>query len=370
VKLVDENGTLRWGDRHRSTLGSLFTLEEEVAEEVVRALKIVVSQAEVKQLARRHTENSKAYLAYQQGLNHLWNNQLVIEGSKNAVEYFRLAIEEDPSFAIAYVGLASSYIRLGFFLTSEDYYRRARETARKALEVDDTLAESHQLMGVILTGQKRWAEAEVEFAKARELDPSLRWHVFEVNYLLWMGRWGDAVDAIGDILLHSDPLSGAQQKMVAHLYYSAREYDRSIKFERKYLELGGEDQWYTVLSSQAKGLEEQAFAAALTNLVREETPETIEEYRQAFLKSGMRGYWKLRLVQNDRVRPYDRAGNHALAGNNDQAFELLEEAYKLPLGVPFVAEARFDSLRSDPRFEGLLRKLNLPEEAIRRHLAQ
>jgi len=129
-----------------------------------------------------------------------------------------------------------------------------------------------------------------------------------------------------------------------------------------------------MLSYQAKGLEKLAFEAALSVEETSRLPENeVEEYKRSFANSGMRGFWKLWIdknLENISIKPYDWAATYAFLGEKDQAFKFLSEYHRLSSRIPFVADARFDSLRDDPRFEELLRKLNLPEEAIQRHLTE
>jgi hypothetical protein len=125
-----------------------------------------------------------------------------------------------------------------------------------------------------------------------------------------------------------------------------------------------------------KGMEEEAFSAFMSQRkeLSEQSEQQIEEYRQVFQESGLQGVHRLALgKREDEIsglsKPYyDLAGTYALAGENDLAFESLNKAYELPVPFCFATEARFDSLRDDPRYEGLLRKLKLPEDAIARHM--
>jgi hypothetical protein len=123
----------------------------------------------------------------------------------------------------------------------------------------------------------------------------------------------------------------------------------------------------------AKGMEQEAFRLLLSQLESEQaSDDLLVQYLQAFRQSGMQGVHRLRreyAAVRFKSQHFDLAGYYALAGEGDLAFASLRRVYEGPCWLPFFADARFDSLRSDPRFEALLRKLNLPEEAIQRHLA-
>ena len=168
----------------------------------------------------------------------------------------------------------------------------------------------------------------------------------------------------------TDPQSAGQQSEAVYLYYITRRYDLALEKIKRVKELDPDRRvgWYEWLCYQGKGNEEDTFKAFLSMRERLGSPEELEQYRQVFKESGMQGVYRIGLgdfVEKNSHKPLDVAALYALAGRNDQAFGWLAKVR----GILFTNDVRFDSLRSDPRYEQLLRKLDLPEEAIQRHLA-
>jgi len=156
---------------------------------------------------------------------------------------------------------------------------------------------------------------------------------------------------------------------MAFRYYFARKFDLALEKARRAKEIDPEDfiEYLVLWCYEAKGMEEAAFQVFLSY----QGAEQEEEYRQVFRESGMRAV-RLRLLEVEGMglrKPYDIAAFYAQAGEEDLAFDWLNKAFQLPVFLCFFTDARFDSLRDDPRFEQLLRKLNLPEDAIQRHLS-
>jgi tetratricopeptide (TPR) repeat protein len=192
-----------------------------------------------------------------------------------------------------------------------------------------------------------------------------------------MGLFDEAKAALERRTEQSDPLSVLQQKIGAMTWTLSREYDKSLEKWTLVKELRPDEsnnRWVSRVLL-ALGREEEAFRAELSRVKAEgASAEELEEYSRVFRESGLQGLDRLVLDQLDReqARPYDLAAQYAAAGEIDLAFEALDETYEsYPLNVRdfFAIDARFDSLRTDPRYKKLLYKLNLPDEVIERHLA-
>src|ERR1044071_5725394 len=173
VELVDtSDGSHLWGEQYNRKLTDIFTIEEEISNVISEKLRLKLDSAQKKKLARRHTENTEAYQLYLKG-RYYWNKRTT-EGLKKGIEYFNQAIDSDPNYALAYAGLADSYNILASYsaIAPKDAFPRAKAAARKALELDDKLAEGHASMAFATFGYDwNWAEAERGFKRAIELNP-------------------------------------------------------------------------------------------------------------------------------------------------------------------------------------------------------
>ncbi len=372
VELVDAKADrVLWGTNYRLTLEDLFDVEAQIVAEVSRALKYELAPARQGQPAAPETKSSKAHEAYLKGLFQSQDERNA-EGQRRAIAYFEKAIAEDPGYAEAYLRLGESYNLLGWYSTSKEAYQKARQAFATALRLQPTLAEA------------QWALAEYDqnwgvMQEVYKEIPESRLGLSGWIYLLWQARREEALQAIKRAADRSDPLSGGQQHLIGWGYYIARDYVQALRCAEEAIRVGSPSGYFTrSISLLALGQEEEAFQSYVTTLTsgggsyyaRSATETELEELRRAYAESGMKGYGQAVLRERLLAKPYDRAGAYALIGNADMAFKCLEETYEAPgLGAPFVADARFDSLRGDPRYKKLLRKLNLPEEAIQRHLA-
>jgi DNA-binding winged helix-turn-helix (wHTH) protein/TolB-like protein len=373
VELVDglENRQL-WGQRYRRELKDIFSVEEEIAQDIATSLRLQLTPEENKRLARRGTQNPKAYGLYWKGRFQqaerfrTKDRNERLNSLRKAIEYYERALHEDPFYARCYVSLSYVHQSLGFIMGSADAYSESRKAAEKTLEIDSGLAEAHVRMAEILAFYDHdWEGSEDEFNRAEELGASFSVPYLHILWLLWMGRYDEALDETEALERISDPLSVSEKTTFGYRYYFGRRFDlaldRALVADARYL---------AALCYQAKGMEKEAFDAMHPLQETDVLPrEDLIEYRQAFQRTGMKGVWKLHGEKASGRKTVDIAGSYALAHEEDQAFKWLEKALELPLLIPFVTDARFDSLRDDPRFGQLLRKLKLPEEAIQRHLS-
>jgi tetratricopeptide (TPR) repeat protein len=226
--------------------------------------------------------------------------------------------------------------------------------------------------------ERKWKEAEEEYTKAFELDPNL---IKDIGFFNWMGRRQEAFDEIEKGVEQSDPLNMLHQLLLGWQFLFLREFDRAIKQATKAMALDPEHRSpspYQILeaSYEQKGMEEKAFETRLQWLqLRNTSEERIAALREAFDDGGLEGVRRLQPDPEppEGARPDLPAAHFARLGDKDKAFEWLEKAWcsELPLWGFEKAPScwRWDSLRSDPRFEELLRGVNLPEEPIQKHLA-
>jgi len=379
VRLVDAQGGLLWGDSYDSTTANAAEVEEKIAGEVVNWLQERVTDEERSRLTQRYTDNDEAREAFLKGRHFhrqvpLAQNETQAEDQlRTAVGFYDEAIAKDPSYSLAMLWKSWAYSDLGFFFTSKEDYLRSRVAAEKAVRVDDQLAEAHWRFGQVLAmHDRKWLAAETEFQKARELDSKLR---PDAMYLLWMGRRREAIESIEQYLLQEDPLDIAGNNRAGYRFFWAGEYDRALAQANKVIELAPETvngHFLKGVSLERKGVYVEAVASLIASesVGRQESQREVLE--KAFSTSGMKGFWSkfLNMWKERGIgKPYDWAWMHSLIGDGDEAFRQLERAYELPWNAPFATDTRFDSLRSDPRYEQLMRKLNLPEDVIAKHLA-
>jgi serine/threonine-protein kinase len=373
VELVDTtDGSHIWGASFNKQMSDLFSIEAEISHEISDALKLRLTSAQKKGLARRHTENAQAYQLYLKGRYH-WNKRTE-DGIKKSIEYFEQAIALDPKYALAYAGLADAYNLMASYSAKPlaTPFLRAKATALKALSLDDGLAEAHAALAAV----KLWREFDLDggergFRKAIELNPSYATaHLWLSLYLAAIDRMDEALSEIR--LAHQlDPLSRVINLNLARVFYFARQFDESIDQCRKTIEMYPE---YLIphrrlgIAYGEKGMFEEAeaeFKKALS--IAENDSETMSAMSYAYAASGRLDDARMvcervkELAKEVYVSPYSLARMHVGLGEIDAAFEALERTYQERHGIlTYVkVEAAFDRIRSDPRFADLLRRIGL-----------
>jgi tetratricopeptide (TPR) repeat protein len=330
-----------------------------------------LSDEEKRLLTKHYTENTEAYQSYLKG-RYFWNRR-TSEGYKKGIENFQRAIDIDANYAPAYAGLADCYNLLSEYdiLSPNDAVPKAREAALKALALDDTLAEAHTSMAHILMYYDwDWQRAEEEFRRAIQLDPNYATaHQWYAEYLAGMGRFDEATAEMRRAL-QLDPTSIMLNLMVGWISVKARDYDVAIQQYRRTLEM---DPNYP----------QTHFALAGAYRLKGMYPEAVAEFQkwaaltgdtallETYLADVYAGWGKqkearraLRLLEEKSkhryVSPAYLAYIYASLGNKDRAFQSLEKVCEERVGVLFLkTDPILDSLRSDPRFANLLRRVRL-----------
>jgi adenylate cyclase len=349
--------------------------QREIAREIVDKLKLKVS-GEEKGLAKHYTENNDAYQLYLKG-RFYWNKRTE-EGMRKSLEYYQQSIERDPNFALAYSGLADSYDLLGApdaagAMPPAEAMPKAKAAALKALEIDDTLAEPHvSLAHVKYYYDHDFATAEREYKRAIELNPSYptapQWYAV---YLMSVGRFDEAL-AQNRRAQELDPLSLPINMTLGWILLTARKPDQSVDQLRKTLEMDPN----FVLAHHRLGLayEEQGkYDEAITEFrqvvnLTSGSPLGTAALARACALAGQRAEAQKIVAQLQEqsktrfVTPSSIAVIYSALGDKDQAFAWLEKAYQVHDGilVRLKVDPRFDSLRSDPRFADLVRRVGLP----------
>ncbi len=369
VELVDaENNNTLWGETYTRPRSAVYELEETLSKEIAEALGVQLSGEEEERLTKRYTENSEAQEAYLKGRFEL--AKVTQESQENALQHFEEAIAIDPNYASAYAAMAETYDYLGRnrVIPSSEANLKVEELAMKALEIDDKFGEAHAILGRVKGSLYwDWEGAEREYKLALELDPSSsRAHNNYARFLGGRGRFEEAIFLMRRAQ-KLDPLLLGRRISSAELFTQARRYDEAIEelemalaanpnFQRAY------EVFPFVYSRQ--GLYEEAIAALQKSIGRRGSTrsgtlseEEVASLADAYQSSGKEGYWRWWL-------DYGGPGPiiYAYLGETDQVFEQLEKAYEErdANGLRGLqTHPAYDPLRDDPRFQDLLRRMNL-----------
>ncbi len=365
AELIDaRNDDHLWGQQYNRKLADIFALQDEIAREITNTLRLRLTAQDEKRLAKRYTENVEAYQDYLEG-RYQWDKKTE-EGFKKGVEYFQQAIAKDPTYALAYAGLADCYTGLaGFgFVPAKEGYPKALEEALKALEIDDKLAEAHASLAFIKSNYDwDWSGAEQEFKRAIELNPgSATAHHFYGLALAYMGgRFEEAIDE-SKRAVELDPLSLIINADLGHVFYEARKYELAIEQERKTLEMDPNfnpaHHWLGLAYLQ-KSMDKEGIAE-----FEKEFPFLGYAYAVAGRRAEAQQVLdKLNELSKQKYVPaVSMARIYVGLGEKDKAFEWLEKAYldgSIGGGTGIAVDPIFDPLRSDPRFMDILRRMNL-----------
>jgi serine/threonine protein kinase/Tfp pilus assembly protein PilF len=372
VELVDvKNNSHIWGEEYSRKLAEILPMQGEITKDISDKLRRKLTGEEEKRLARRSTTNPEAYQLYLEG--RYFAEKLSKEGLEKGIDYFHRAIDLDPNFALAYDGLAYAYASGDdFFLSPREVMPKAREAAKKALELDDTLAEAHTEMGMIdFMYEFDWSAAEREFRRAIELKPSYAHaHEYYGWYLVSAGRMEEGIEE-SKRARELDALSLETNAMAGQNFYFAHQYDLAIDTLRKTLDMEP-NYWIarTLLgfSYEAKGDFPHAVAEGeKARKIETSIPLALSELGHAYAVSGRKreAEQTLKELQDWSKQSYVPAYNFAEVyiglGEKEQAFASLEKAYAdRSLYLTFLKDdPQFDSLHSDPRYKDLLRRVGL-----------
>jgi serine/threonine-protein kinase len=368
---VKEGGVL-WADTFDATEMSsdLFAVQDSISARLAYALSLKLSSEGERQLAKRYTANPEAYQLYAQG-RACWST---FHRAKDSLKFFHAALEKDPSYALAYAGLANAYTIMGVYgpLTPQEAYPQAREAALKALRLDDNLAAAHVSLGAVkILDDWDWPGAGRELQRAIELEPNnVDAHNLYSYYLQAIGRADAAIEAMRRA--HEiDPVWHIPAGDLAYSFIFARRYDEAIQFAQEYLKLNPEYSYMVNVLGRAyelKGMMEQAIATFQQSLaLRPNSRYAQYSLGCIYAKLGRKreAFAIIQELQNDHSQWIDKpvyvAAIYAALDDKDQAFVWLEKAFQehYPRMFSLRLDPSFDSLRSDERFKAFLRRVNL-----------
>jgi TolB-like protein/Flp pilus assembly protein TadD len=374
VDLVDAStGAQVWGAGYDREISDLVAVKETIAQEVAEKLKLKLSSDDQRRLIKRDSANPQAFQSYLRG-RYFWNKRTA-DGNRTAIEQFQQATKLDPEFALSYAGLADCYISVAFynFASPQETMPKAKESALKALSLDESVAEAHTSLGNILVNYDwNWAEAEKEFKRGIELRPDYatahQWYA--MHALTPTGRLDEAIAEMRKALA-LEPASLVMNAFMGATFFYARRYDEAIDQCRRTIEM---DPNFAVAHWQLGRVYEQKNMSA----------PAIEEFNKAMSVSGDSPLMKAALghayakskkkpeankilneltqLSNEQyVSAYELAAIYVALGDETHAFQFLEKAYNEHSFhlVQLNVAPQFEPLRPDPRFKDLVKRLGL-----------
>ncbi len=365
-----------WAETYERDLGDVLSLQSEVAQAIAQQVRAQVTPQQQAHFGAAHAVNPEAYDAYSKGRYHLWNQFGMAQSLNMAKTDFEEAVRKDPGFALAHTGLADAYLYLAMFRhrSPESSYRPAEEAVRQALTLDDSIGEAHDTLAALSWRYDwDWEATERELNQAIALAPSYSCaHEDRAEYLAFRGRRSEAEAEVAKSLQLDTSVNAALTESAVR--YQLRDFDQLLEasrrgvasnpnewFEHFYLGAGyeGTGKRLESISEYQKAVElsggDQDATAALAHAYagvgrRAETQKILRDFEE----KSTRVY----------VSPYLIATLYATLGEKDAAFKFLEKAYQeksLDLSWYLKADLRIDNLRSDPRYQNLLRRAGLSD---------
>ena len=362
-----------WGGQYDRKLADIAAVQTEIAQDISEQLRLRLTGDEKQRLTKHYTQSGEAYQLYIMG--RFYARKRTNEGWEKSIEYYEQAIKKDPNYAPAYVGLGTSYGGLGWIgsLPPKELREKREWAALKALQLDPALAEAHALSAHNREVDLDWPGAEEEYIRALELDPnSVAVQAGYAWYLIDLGRSDEA-------MLHLkraqelDPLSVNLSADIGFALYFSRQYDRAIEQFQKTIEMDPNFAPAHVrlgMAYLAKGMYDEAITEKKKAIALDESPGRwgrAASLGYAYAVAGKRRealkiFDDLQELSKQRyVSPFNFALIYLGLGKRDQAFEWLNKTYdEYPFTLVFLkVDPKYDSLRSDPRFADLLRRMRL-----------
>jgi TolB-like protein len=363
-----------WADSSERDLVNIVPLQAEVAQAIAENIKLALRPGERTRLGTRHPANPEAYQAYLKG-RYFWG-KFTPDSIRTAINLFQAAIKLDDRYAKPYAALAECYDTSALLGESppDQAYSNAKAAAKSAAALDDTLAETHQALAVVATWYDwDWATAEREYRRAIELNPNLAEAHMGYMYLLMVLRRPHEASTELRTAQDLDPISELTRIGLVENSYLSRRYNDAIAEAKQWQDIYPEE-WslYSYLADayMEKGMDSLAVEEYLKAQKLVGAGERrIVALRDAYSSSGITGFWRRRLALDSMpsnqgyIRAYDVAYDYAALGDRDRCLEWLNRALLQRDGVliELSLQPRFDLLRSDRRFQDLLRRIGLPQ---------
>ena len=372
VELINaQDNSQIWGQQYNRKLADVFAVQEEMAREISEKLRLKLSGAERQQLAKHPTENLKAFQYYMQGRSYA--QRRTREDINTAIRYCEKALQEDPNYALAYAGLGDSYSQLGVrsYIAPIEGRQKAEEAARKALMLDENLAEAHASLGFafVAFAPSNFSLGDRELQRAIELSPSL---AIAHQYLgISLARQGRFDESLEELLKarELDPLSSIIARQVAAPYYFKRDYARALELVRQANDLGPAftTNWEIGVYIKTRKFDEALAELDKAKRNRPYDPILIYSTGMVYAAQGRRAE-ALQIIKEleemsgaSLSEAQVMAKIYAALNEKEQALTWLERGLSTGAIGPFYKdEPMWDSIRSDPRFADLLRRMSIP----------
>jgi serine/threonine protein kinase len=371
-ELVDtSDGSEIWGAQYDRKLSDISTVQEEIVRDIFGKLRLRLRPESEKQVTKRNTQNWEAYDSYLKGL-YYWN-KFTDNDMRKAVDYFQQAIDKDPTYPLAYAGLADAYHELAYTSPPKELMPKSKAASTKALQLDDSLADAHSALAWVLWRYDwNFVDAEKEFRRAIELEPTTGSGLGMYPLFLYSMQRFDEGAARHKQALTIDPLSMIGNTNVGDGLYYSHQYDRAIEQYQKALAL---DASFSLAhfglgsAYDRKGMHKEAVAEWQKGWRADNDPRLAELVGQAYARSGYRGalqawlYDLIGLSSKQYVSPVEVASIYARLADKDHALEWLDKGYQVRDAdlVDIGTEPTFDLLHSNPTYVELLRRINLPQ---------
>ncbi len=363
-----DDGFHLWSKQYNKKIDSIFAIQDEISQAIVRELKGALLPGEKAAIEKQYTDNTEAYNLYLMGRYHL--NKFTRDGTNKALDYFQQAIDKDTNFVLAHAFIANAYVYGGIFgfLPRTEAYSKAKQAIDKAIQIDDTISETYLSMAYMrIFNDWDWPAAERAIKRAIELNPgSVDVHNAYAFYLWVMGRCDEALDEVKRAM-ELDPVYIETYNTAMALNIRLDRYDEAMVNFQKGIEIDPNGLFlqnhlgrlYRKQGNYTKAIEvfkerNNKFALGYTFAVsgdRDKAVEILHEYLERSKKeNGL----------SDSI-----AMLYGVLGENDRAFEWLDQAYEAHQNFPLLwikTDYEWDPIRPDPRFKALLKKMGLPED--------
>lgn len=361
-----------WAETYDRDLGDILKLQGEVADAIAQQVRAQLSPTQQARIRSAYAVNPAAYDAYLKGRLYLTNEFTKPDSLKKAQHYLEESIQTDPNFALAYAGLADTYVFLAYAgaLQRDQAYKSAKEALAKALNLDDSIGEAHDTLGALSSSfDWDWETADREFNRAITLAPSYNCaHEDRAIFLALIGRRAEALAEISKIDQLDYGFSAAFTESL--VYYELRDYPNLIQASRRALLLDPQDsfQHYTLgVGYEGTGKLQEAISEYRKAFEVSPNPQSVVALAHAYSAIGDKAKAEKMLRDLERksketsTSPYTMATIYAGLGEKDTAFDFLERAYsEKSLDIKSLNfDLLLDSLRPDPRFQNLLHRIGL-----------